>query len=249
VALAAAYLIWQNAPIDDTERATVGDAVSDFRQNGGPGEGGPGPLFDREPGVYRYSTRGSEYADTGLLSATHEYDGLSTITVKPSGCGVAEKWQVLGGRWAEFTSCPTKRGFFELKGLIEFHEFFGRSKESKYTCTGDSASSRSSRQVGTRFSGRCESKSGDAAAISRSRVASIEKVEVGGKTFDAVHTVTEVRLEGDVSGSAHREDWRRRSDGLLLRRRTSSEAKMSGTIGADYEESYTIQLQSAEPET
>jgi hypothetical protein len=248
VGLAVGYLIWENAPRDETERATVGDAVSSFREDGGADEGGRGPLFEREPGVYRYSTQGSEYADTGLLSATHEYDGLSTITVKPAGCGVAEKWQVLGGRWAEFTSCTTERGFFELKGLIEYHEFFGRSRESKYTCTGDSASSRSSRQVGTRFSGRCESKDGDA-AISRSRVASIEQVEVGGKMYDAVHTISEVRLEGDVSGSARREDWRRRSDGLLLRRETSSEAKMSGTIGADYEENYTIQLQSIDPET
>lgn len=246
--LVAVFALWQFGPRDETSRATVGDAVSDFRQGGGAGDGGRGPLFDRESGVYRYSTRGSEYADTGLLSATHEYDGLSTITVKPSGCGVAEKWQVLGERWAEFTSCPTRSGFFELKGLVEFHEFFGRSRESKYSCTGDSASTRSSRQVGTRFSGRCEAKNGDA-AISDSRVASIEKIEVGGKMYDAVHTISDVQLEGDVEGTAHREDWRRRSDGLLLRRKTSSEAKMSGTIGADYEESYTIQLQSVEPDT
>ena len=248
VALAAAYLAWENAPLDRTEKATVGDAVSSFREGGGGGRDGPGPLFEREHGVYRYETRGEESADTGLLDATHEYDGISTITVKPSGCGVVERWQVLGGRWAEFTSCPAGQGFFELVGLVEYHEFFGETRESAYRCSGDSASSRSSRQVGTRFSGRCESKDGNV-AISRSRVASIDEIRVGNHSFDAVHTVTDVRLEGDVSGTAHREDWRRRSDGLLLRRVNTSDAKMSGTISADYLEQYTIHLQSVNPET
>jgi hypothetical protein len=248
VVLATAYLVWKHGPIDRTSKATVGDAVSSFREGGGGRGAGSGPLFEREPGVYRYSTRGSESADTGLLSATHDYDGVSTITISPKGCGVVERWQVLGGRWAEFTSCPTKGDFFELVGLVEYHEFFGETRESTYRCTGDAASNRSARQVGKRFKGRCVSKTG-ASATSTSLVEAIEKVDVGGGPYDAVHTVTDVKLEGDVTGTATREDWRRRSDGLLLRRVTGSEARMSGPIGADYSESYTIQLLSVDPET
>lgn len=244
--LVAAFLGWRLFPRDDTTRVSVGDAVAQFRAEGGGRGGGEGALFERRPGVYRYQTRGSESADTGLISATHDYDGISTITISPKGCGVVERWQVLGGRWAEFRSCPTKGDFFELKGFVEYHEFFGESRKSTYTCTGDPASKRSARQVGKTFQGRCESDEGDS-ATSVSLVEAIEKVDVGGKAFDAVHTTTDVKLDGHVTGTAKRDDWRRRSDGLLLRRVTSSDAQMSGTIDADYKESYSLQLLSVEP--
>jgi hypothetical protein len=242
-----AFLAWRLFPRDNTTRVSVGEAVNQFRAEGGGKGGGEGALFEREPGVYRYRTKGSESADTGLISSTHDYDGISTITITPKGCGVVERWEVLGGRWSEFTSCPTKGGdFFELVGFVEYHEFFGESRRSTYSCTGDPASKRSARQVGKTFHGHCESDEGDS-ATSESLVADIEKVDVGGKSFDAVHTKTHVKLEGHVSGTAERDDWRRRSDGLLLRRVSSSDAHMSGTIEADYHESYSIQLLSATP--
>ncbi len=243
-----AGVVCQRAPRDETTRATVGEAVSDFREAGGGRGAGGGPLFERRPGVYRYETKGSETADTGLLSATHEYDGISTITIRPSGCGVVEHWQVLGGRWSEFTSCPTQGDLFELKGLVEYHEFFGKSRESKFRCTGDAASDRSSRQVGKTFHGRCVSKDGDV-ATSSTLVAGIEKVRVGDEYFPAVHTVSEVKLEGGTEGTAARQDWRRRSDGLLLKRTARSDVETSGALSGDYDEDYSISLLSVEPET
>lgn len=242
-----AFLAWRLFPRDNTTHVSVGEAVNQFRAEGGGKGGGEGALFEREPGVYRYRTSGSESADTGLISATHDYDGISTITISPKGCGVVERWEVLGGRWSEFTSCPTKGGdFFELTGLVEYHEFFGENRRSTYTCTGDPASKRSARQVGKTFQGRCESDEGDT-ATSSTLVDAIEKIDVGGQPFDAVHTSSQVKLEGHVSGTAKREDWRRRSDGLLLKRVSSSDAHMSGTIDADYHESYSIQLLSVIP--
>jgi hypothetical protein len=244
-------LVWRLFPSDDTSRVSVAEQVAEFREGGGGAGGGEGALFERKPGVYRYETRGSETADTGLLTSTHEYDGISTMTISPESCGavegVVERWQVLGGRWSEFTSCPTKGDFFELKGFIDFHEFFGDARESTYTCTGDAASKRSARQVGKTFHGRCESKDGNT-ATSISLVEAIEKVEVGERSFDAVHTTSDVRLTGNADGKAKREDWRRRSDGLLLRRISISDVKMSGSIDADYKESYTIDLLSVNPE-
>ncbi|HEY1355077.1 MAG TPA: hypothetical protein VGF09_02065 [Solirubrobacterales bacterium] len=242
-----AFLAWRLFPRDNTTHVSVGEAVNQFRAEGGGKGGGEGALFEREPGVYRYRTSGSESADTGLISATHDYDGISTITISPKGCGVVERWEVLGGRWSEFTSCPTKGGdFFELTGLVEYHEFFGENRRSTYTCTGDPASKRSARQVGKTFQGRCESDEGDT-ATSSTLVDAIEKIDVGGQPFDAVHTSSQVKLEGHVSGTAKREDWRRRSDGLLLKRVSSSDAHMSGTIDADYHESYSIHLLSVIP--
>lgn len=250
----AAVLFWQFGPRPDrATKATTADALEGFRESGGGAGGRRGPLFEREPGVYEYRTRGSETADAGLLSATHDYDGISTITIKPKGCGVVERWQVLAGRWAEFTSCPAKGGrgggFFELVGLVEFHEFFGEGREDEYTCSGDAASTRSSRTPGTRFQGRCESGDGENTVVSHSLVEGIEKVTVGGRRYDAVHTSTDVRLRGATEGTAERDDWRRRSDGLLLKRVSRNDVDLSGAIGGTYEESYTIELLSVEPKT
>ena len=189
--------------------------------------GGEGVLFERQPGVYRYETKGSESADTGLLSTTHDYDGISTITMSPKSCGavdgVVERWQVLGGRWAEFTTCPTKGGdFFELIGFVEYHEFFGEDRENHYTCTGDPASKRSSRQVGKTFHGRCESDEGDSgSARPWSRGSRRSTSAASPSSRPHLH---HVKLDGQVAGTAKRDDWRRRSDGLLLRRVTSSDA-------------------------
>jgi hypothetical protein len=241
-----AFVAWRLFPRDNTTRVSVGEAVSQFRAEGGGKGGGEGALFERKPGVYRYRTSGSEKADTGLISSTHDYNGISTITISPKGCGVVERWEVLGGRWSEFTSCPTKGDYFELKGFVEYHEFFGESRRSTYSCTGDPASKRSARQVGKTFHGHCESDEGDT-ATSESTVEAIEKVEVGGRSYDAVHTTTDVKLNGHTTGTAKRNDWRRRSDGLLLRRVSSSDAHLSGTIDADYTENYSLQLLSVNP--
>lgn len=234
------FVAWQVFPEDEPTRATVGEAVERFRQAGAAGEGPGGAAL----GVYRYRTRGSETADSGLLSATHEYDGISTVTLTRSPCGVLERWQVLGGRWSEAEFCLPPNGT-GLRAISEYHEFFGNSQESSYRCRGDKPSKRELRRVGTRFSSRCVSRSG--AAESDSRVAEVEEVTVAGEPIEAVHTISNVVIDGEVSGSTRREDWRRRSDGLLLRREVEVDGRRSGTIDADYAESYEIELLSVEP--
>jgi hypothetical protein len=233
------YVAWQNLPRDETSRATVGEAVERFRQSAS-GEGPGGAAR----GVYSYRTRGSESADTGLLSATHDYDGISTIIIDNAPCGVLERWQVLGGRWTEAEFCLPPHGM-GLRAISEFHEFFGRERENHYRCRGDSPSRRLLRRVGTRFSSSCESGSGT--AVSHSRVVETEKLTVGQDAIDAIHTTSDVVLEGNVSGTTTRNDWRRRSDGLLLRRTVETEASMEGTPDADYSEHYSIELLSTTP--
>lgn len=234
-------LVWQMLPRDDPARATVGEALEEFRQSGAAGEGPGGAQL----GVYRYRTRGSETGGTNFLSSTHEYDGISLITLTRAPCGVLERWQVLSARWSEAEFCVPPEGT-GLQALTEFHEFFGRSSEDRYRCSGNTPSTRKLRQVGTRFSTLCESKAGT--ADSETRVVAIEKVTVGGERIDAVHTVSDVVLEGDVTGTSTRDDWRRRSDGLLLRREVDADAKRTGAIDADYTEQYTIELLSLDPQ-
>jgi hypothetical protein len=236
----AGFFAWQNRPDDEATKATVGEAVERFRQSKAAGEGPGGAAL----GVYSYRTRGSESADTGLLSATHDYDGSSTIIIDSGPCGVLERWQVLAGRWTEAEFCVPPKGS-GLREITEFHEFFGRDRENHYRCRGRAPSRRMLRTAGTRFGSTCSSKSG--VAESRSRVVEIEKVTVAGEEFDAVHTTSDVVLEGEVSGTTTRNDWRRRLDGLLLRREVETEARMDGTPDADYSESYTVELISPHP--
>ena len=239
--IGGAILAWQNPWRDDPARATVGEAVERFRQGGAASGDGPSgaPL-----GVYRYRTRGSESADTGLLSATHEYDGISTIILSRSRCGVRERWQILAGRWSEADFCIPPHGS-GLREINEFHEFFGNGRENAYRCRGRAPSRRLLRRAGTRFSSRCESDA--STADSETRVRGVETVEVGDESIAAMHTTSRVALDGDVSGFTTRDDWRRRSDGLLLRRTVDAEAKRSGAINADYAERYTIELLSINP--
>ena len=129
VVVVGALAVWKLFPKDDTSRVSVNEAVAQFREEGGGSGSGEGVLFERQPGVYRYETKGSESARH--RPAQHHprlRRHLDDDDQPDHGCGVVERWQVLGGRWAEFTSCPTKGGdFFELIGFVEYHEFFGET--------------------------------------------------------------------------------------------------------------------------
>jgi hypothetical protein len=232
-----AIFVWQNAPKDEAARASVDEALGRFRKRD---EGSGGARF----GVYRYWTRGSESADTGFLSATHDYDGISTIILARAPCGVLERWQVLAGRWTEEEFCMPPDGS-GLRAISEFHEFFGTQREDTYHCRGGAPSRRLLRQLGTRFSSSCVSDSSRADSVSQ--VVGGEKVRVAGEAIDAIHTISSVVLDGNISGATTRDDWRRRSDGLLLQRAVGTQAKMSGTVDADYSERYTIKLLSVRP--
>jgi hypothetical protein len=96
------------------------------------------------------------------------------------------------------------------------------------------------------WTGHCET--GDSSRESAFRVLGFAPVRVGNSSFEAVHTRTRLRLLGSYSGSASHEDWRRRSDGLLLRRRVRTDGFWAGTVDADYTERYEIELRSIQPE-
>ncbi|HYG95960.1 MAG TPA: hypothetical protein VD741_02520, partial [Solirubrobacterales bacterium] len=196
---------------------------------------GSGPA----PGVYRYATRGSESVATDFLSTTHSYDGVSTITVSAGGCGEVERWEVLEERWNEAESCP-RSAAGERWTVTEFHEFFGIAQEDAYTCRGESMQRPPFAAPSARFTSRCTS--ADSSVLNTSRIRGIATVTVGGKKYEAVHTVSSSVVSGDTTGNATSEDWRRRSDGLLLRRSVSSNALTSAGGGARYSERYTIEL-------
>lgn len=241
VAAISAALAWLNRPHDDPARTTVEDAVRSFRAHGtGPNE--PGAAA---PGVYRYATRGSESVETAILSATHDYNGVSTIAITPGGCGEIERWQVLVSRWNEIESCGGPKDD-KVWTVTEFHEFFDVGQEAIFRCGGTSTLGPPFEPSGTRFSSRCDS--GDSSATSASRVVGFEVITVDGRRYEAIHTMSRSVLSGDTEGSAKSEDWRRRSDGLLLRRWVSSDASTSDGGGTHYTERYMVNLIDPKPQ-
>ena len=237
--VAVAAFAWLNRPRDEPTRATVDEAVRSFRANGDSGSHGGGP---GEPalGVYRYATHGSESTKSAFFGATHDYAGVSTIALSAGRCGERERWQVLAERWAEVEACGER-----LAALTEFHEFFGFGQEDSFRCHGASPAGQRSLRPGARISNFCRSE--DSSVSSAARVVGVERVTVGSEPFDAVHIESRNVLGGSTSGIAKRDEWRRRSDGLLLRRSAESDADTSAGGGSHYTERYTIRLLSVKP--
>jgi hypothetical protein len=229
---------WFAWPRDEPTRTTVGDAVRTFRAEGHGGKEANGS-GEAALGVYRYGTRGGESVNSSVLDTTHDYNGTSTIVLSAGRCAERERWQVLDGRWSEGELC-TAHG--KTTGTVtEFHEFFGVGQKDVFHCHSDTASAK----VGASLSSFCES---DNSSISTtSHVLAPEKVYVGGLAFDATPVESRSVFGGADSGSALRREWRRRSDGLLLRRMVRSEADTSAAGGTHYSERYTIKLLSTEP--
>jgi hypothetical protein len=239
---AVAVFAWLNWPSDETTRTSVDDAVASFRGEEGSGRGGGAgepPL-----GVYRYATRGAESADTALLDGSHDFDGVSTIVLSHGRCGERERWQVLAERWTEAESCPAAHGD-RLTAVREFHEFFEVEKDDIFKCRGGSVAAPPSERAGASFESSC--RSADSSVSSISRVLGFGHVKVAGRTFAAVHTLTSSHIEGSSAGSFRREDWRRRSDGLLLRRSSQSVIDTDIAGGTHHTEAYTLRLLDPQP--
>jgi len=238
----AAVVGWEHFPRDTASRTTVGQAISKFRQDAERGEGLPG---GPELGVYRYAVKGGEELDTTVLDASHDYGGVSTIAITPSRCGVEERWQVLAERWTEAEVCRTASGS-RLEAVRDSREFFGRVELTSFSCQGDEVPRAADLRVGMSWTVSCASE--DASVETKIRVIGIERVEVAGRSFDALHTKSSIALAGKVSGTDERDEWRRRSDGLLLRRAVATEASVDVVAGGSYSERYSLRLLSVNPQ-
>lgn len=219
----------------------MNDAVRSFRAQGDAGRGG-GESGERALGVYRYATQGSESVQSPISDTTHGYDGVSTVVVSEGRCGQVERWQVLEGRWSEGESCPGPQGD-RFTAATEFHEFFGFEQEDSFRCRGIVMPRPIKR--GASFSSSCQSE--DSSAINMSRVVGIDTVAVAGESFEAIRVQSQSELDGDVTGTAQREEWRRLSDGLLLRRSASTATDTGLGGGTHYTERYTIELLDTQP--
>lgn len=245
--LGVATTVWRVVPRDHPSHITRAKAVRIFDHHL---EQRPAAkaLSEAWPelGVYRYKTSGTESIDTGLFGRSHDYEGLSTVTLWPGRCGLVERWQVLATRWSESETCRGRDGHAEIRSLREYHEFFDISQEDAFECDGWSALGVAKGLPDHSVKSRCRS----AATSVRSQfeVLGIRRVDVGGKPVEAVHMRGTTRAGGESSGAARFNEWRRRGDGLLLRRTVNGAVNSDANGGYGYHERYVLKLISLTPE-
>jgi hypothetical protein len=242
-----AFYAWRHFPRDDSNRTSVHEALHAFRQRLGRATVNSKRIsgFPR-PGVYRYTTHGREALDTAILSAEHAYHGVSTITIQPLLCGIDERWQVLTARWSEGILCRAERGF-RLRVLSEYHEFFGTKNAVSDKCKGTMAPAFADLRVGMHWTADCTS--GDSAVLNTSRVVAVGIIKIAGHVQKAVHIRSVAVFEGEDSGRTEQNDWRRKSDGLVLRRTVATRAHFDFVGGGSYSEDYSLMLVSPRPTT
>ncbi|HEX5608562.1 MAG TPA: hypothetical protein VFX45_00560 [Solirubrobacterales bacterium] len=231
----AIALVWQLVPRDETSSVALSDELARFRklaeQDPARTEAAAGLPA---PGVYRYAIQGGESLDA-LLDADHPYGGTATIVVTRVPCGVEESWRVLRERWSVSALCQVG-GELRLRRLDDYHDFFGEARTYAYACA-PSARPRVT-----------ECRAGGSGISYSTQSLGTEPVEVGGRTFVARHIRSAIVLSGETSGAGRSEEWRRSSDGLLLRKRVEVSTNVAVPGGGEYTESYWLALRSSRPE-
>jgi hypothetical protein len=198
----------------------------------------------RRLGVYLYTTRGSETLNAAIFQSTHRYRGTSTITVEPFACGIRERWQVLTTRWNESIMCKVHNDL-RLVSLSEHHEFFGTVSAPFYRCHDSQWPQPHSYRVGLRWTVSCVGKTG--LLLIRSSVVAPQAIEIDKMRIPAFAVRSRVAFNGEVTGTSIVSDWRRRSDGLLLRRTVYTKAGVEILGGGSYDEGYSLAIMSTVP--
>ena len=218
-------------------------------QGSGSGTGGPGTSAQAAPaqpppGVYVYDTAGWEQLDL-LGGAHHDYPAQTTITLTREGCGSRSRWDVLDGRWDQWTTCLTDLGE-EYRDITTVHQFFGSSDRREYRCDPGSVSRPAGDVPGSTGHLRCTG-GGDTMTATLT-VGGRETVSVGGVPVETVYLRMDATMEGTARGTNVFESWVRPSDGLLVQ--FTSKADTVGDMGAGsarYTEEYRATLASLDP--
>lgn len=222
------YLVFR----DVAEPATVGDAVTSFREH--PGKGSPVP-----PGVYVYDTRGLEKTDA-LTGVTHRYPSRSTITVSGDQCGFQLRWSVLTGRSTAWSFC-VEGGSWKLLRQDERHTFFGRTEHTDYSCPDFSfwtAVASSSYTCTT----------GNATERGERRISPGPRVRVGRRLVPTILVRRTSTFAGAIRGSSRYDFVLDRRSGIPVRVVMESTTTNESPVGAvHYEEHVVLLLTSLTP--
>lgn len=239
---AAAVVVWRVVLRDTATPASIDDALARYRESAASGE------TSVPPGVYVYSTSGSESV-SALGGTTHAYPPRSTITVTASPCGMALRWDVLETRSSEWTICTDGEGgaVQRLDGWIENHQFYGQDDSTTWRCEG-SPWLVGSDAVGATFPHTCDG--GDTTQTGTVTVVGEEPVDVGGVPVETLRLRLEAEETGASRGPLVEERWVERETGLPVRLVYRIRTDNDSVIGdVTFEERYELDLLSLEPQT
>jgi hypothetical protein len=226
------FATWYLAFRDVAEPATVGEAVTSFREH-------PGSAAAVPPGVYVYATRGFERIDA-LAGARHPYPSRSTITVTGDPCGVQMRWDVLRGRSTTWSLC-IRGGGWTLASQDERHTFFGHTDFRSYACRDFAFWTRAR-------SASYDCVRSDASEHGIEALVGVSRVRVGGAVVSTVHLHRTSSFTGSTRGTSTYDFWLDPSTGVPVRVVMSSRTTNDSAIGAvHYEEHVALRLASLTP--
>jgi len=82
-----------------------------------------------------------------------------------------------------------------------------------------------------------------------SSVVASQAIDIGRERVPAFKVRSRAVFEGEVSGDSIVNDWKRRADGLLLRRTVDTRANVDVIGGGNYDENYALAIVSTAPHT
>lgn len=250
VSLALVWRIW----LRDTETpVTLADAVADFRSEPTTSAVATSTPLARphpRPGVYSYATVGRESIDA-LGGTAHEYPSVTTITARPSSCGMTYTWTPLEERSERIELCWGGDGSVAISGYTSLHRFFGQDDRLAYECEPPVVLLPGVPSLGDLDAGSCSAPP-LVETISVS-IVSLDEVDVGGTRVAAATVALTIELDAtddSTSGVATAELRLAMDSGLILRWEETTRSVSDSAIGdVDYDESFVLELTTLEPET
>ncbi len=241
----AVVLVWLLVLRGGVEPISVEQAVQGFRAGDAPAVPLPPGVPVPESGVYVYDTRGSESVDI-FFGQTHDYPEVTTIAVRPGGCGLVLAWEALDERSTTWELCPAAGGW-EIARYTEYHRFFNTGEETDYRCEPGSLWLPADTAASAAWARSCATEVTDEAG--EGRVAGLETVLVGGTEIEAVHVSLALEWTRRTRGRGTFEAWLRVPDGLPVRlawRNDNVSKSIAGEV--HYTERAELSLASLAPE-
>jgi len=225
-----------------TTVVSIDDSLDRFRESAAGGERVAGLP---EPGVYVLATEGGDEVSV-LGGSRHRYPAQTTITVTREGCGARFRWDALGERWEEWLVCPDGNRL-EVRELVTYHQFFGKSDRREYFCGEDSTYSPGIVEPGATWSGVCSGTDGTT-GTAEGELVGVEFLSVGGTRVRTLHMRVVITFSGVTVGTRESELWLVASTGLPVVTVATDDLETDSVLGRTrYLEGYRAELASLKP--
>lgn len=198
------------------------------------------PLSLPPPGVYAYSTTGSE--SIGVPGGSRSYPKTSTITVENAGCGVTEDWQP-NNQHSETRQLCLHNGAVRLAGFSTRVAFFGVGSTETYSCGPDAIVYAPTMTLGKSTTFSCSSS--DSTAKQTVTPVGFTHLTVDGTSVRVLHVTVASALSGANEGTSLQQLWLSTNHSVLVKNTGRIDATQGGV---SYHERYSLDLQHLTPQ-